>query len=57
MQQPFVMGESSVKLLADHLNGKSVPKNVATDVLTVTRDNISKLLPTIQRNVLGQTGN
>ncbi|MEA3353142.1 MAG: substrate-binding domain-containing protein [Campylobacterota bacterium] len=55
MQQPFLMGEKSVKVLASHINGEKVEKNIQLEVLAVSKDNIEKKLPLIKRNVLGIT--
>ncbi len=53
MQQPFLMGEEAAKSLHNHLNGKEVEKNLQLPILAVSSDNISELLPIINRNVLG----
>lgn len=53
MQQPFLIGEKAVDALDSHLNGRTVVKEQTTPVLPVSRENISELLPAINRNVLG----
>lgn len=54
MQQPFLMGQQAVITLKRHLQGEKVAKTQQLEVLAVSRDNLEKLLPTIQRNVLGR---
>lgn len=54
MQQPYLMGEKAVQSLHSFLNGQQVPKEQKLEVLAVSPDNIERLLPLIQRNVLGQ---
>lgn len=56
MQQPFLMGEESVQAMDAHLHGKPVQKQKLLPVLAVSRDNLKKLMPTIERNVLGLPG-
>ena len=51
MQQPFLMGEESVKALVAHLGGKDVPKETSVPIITVTSDNVDSLLPTIKTTV------
>lgn len=53
MQQPFLMGEESVRAMDAHLKGKPVQQDIKLPVLAVSRDNLNDLLPTIRRNVLG----
>jgi len=53
MQQPFLMGETAVEAMHRHLSGASVEKFQRLPVLPVHRGNLEQLLPTIQRNVLG----
>jgi simple sugar transport system substrate-binding protein/ribose transport system substrate-binding protein len=53
MQQPFLMGETAVEAMHRHLSGASVEKVQRLPVLPVHRGNLEQLLPTIQRNVLG----
>ncbi len=53
MQQPFLMGETAVEAMHRHLSGASVEKFQRLPVLPVHRSNLEQLLPTIQRNVLG----
>ena len=53
MQQPYLMGEESVKAMNRHLNGEKVEKNKQLSVLAVSTDNIDKKMSIIKRNVLG----
>lgn len=53
MQQPFLMGQASLEALYKHFNGKRVKQNIQMEVMAVSSDNITKLLPKIKRNVLG----
>ncbi len=53
MQQPFLMGEESVRAMDAHLRGKPVQRDIKLPVLAVSRDNLDDLLPAIRRNVLG----
>lgn len=53
MQQPFLMGETAVGHLVEHLQGKAVPKDVLLPVLPVSRRDLQDDLPKIRRNVLG----
>lgn len=53
MQQPFLMGETAVEAMHRHLSGAPVEKVQRLPVLPVHRGNLEQLLPTIQRNVLG----
>lgn len=55
MQQPFRMGEEAVAMMNAHLQGDQPPQTVMVPVLTVSADNVTELLPVIQRNVFGQT--
>lgn len=55
MQQPFLMGETAVDLMHKHLNGQSVESDVQLEVLAVSNHNIKKLMPVIDRSVLGLT--
>lgn len=54
VQQPYEMGRLAVEYIVKALDGESVPKEVATDVVVVTRENMNK--PEIQK-VLNPTGN
>lgn len=56
MQQPFLMGGRALSSLGEYLKGKSVPRKQQLPVLAVSGSNIEALLPTIKRNVLGDTG-
>lgn len=53
MQQPFLMGEQSVKALHAHLQGQAVEKQQQLPVLAISAANIADKLSLIQRNVLG----
>ncbi|MDX1295212.1 MAG: substrate-binding domain-containing protein [Sulfurimonadaceae bacterium] len=53
MQQPFLMGEESVRSLDRHLNGEAVQKNLQLPILAISAKNIDEKLPVIKRNVLG----
>ena len=53
MQQPFLMGETAVEAMHRHLSGAPVEKVQRLPVLPVHRSKLEQLLPTIQRNVLG----
>lgn len=53
MQQPFLMGETSVKTLNAHLQGKKVSKNIELPILAISKKNIENKLDLIKRNVLG----
>lgn len=53
MQQPYLMGETAVETMHQHLMGQEVEKNIKLPVLAISRENITEKLPTIKRNVLG----
>lgn len=53
MQQPYLMGQRSVSVMDDFLNGKEVPKNIQMEILAISTQNIVQKLPLIKRNVLG----
>ncbi|QOG11905.1 substrate-binding domain-containing protein [Arcobacter sp. FWKO B] len=53
MQQPYLMGQESVKVMDLHLNGKEVQKNIQLPILAVSSENIEEMLPIIRKNVLG----
>lgn len=53
MQQPFLMGEASVRAMDRHLRGEAVVHHIKMRVLAVSAHNISEKLPLIRRNVLG----
>ncbi|MBF0220317.1 MAG: substrate-binding domain-containing protein [Gammaproteobacteria bacterium] len=53
MQQPFLIGEEAVDALDAHLKGQAVLQKRLLPVLPVSAENIKRLLPVIQRNVLG----
>jgi ribose transport system substrate-binding protein len=54
VQQPYEMGRLAVEYIVKALDGESVSKEVATDVVVVTRENMNE--PEIQK-VLNPTGN
>lgn len=54
MQQPFLMGEEAIAALDLHLKGQAVAPRKQLPVLAVSATNIRQLMPTIERNVLGQ---
>lgn len=51
MQQPHLMGETSGNALIDHLNGKTVEKEILVPIVVVTSTNIKDMLPTIKETV------
>ncbi|MDY0328550.1 MAG: substrate-binding domain-containing protein [Arcobacteraceae bacterium] len=53
MQQPYLMGQESVKVMDEHLKGKEVQKNIQLPILAISSENIEEMLPTIKKNVLG----
>ncbi|MFP4487253.1 MAG: sugar ABC transporter substrate-binding protein, partial [Campylobacterales bacterium] len=53
MQQPYLMGKKSVEVMLNHLENKTVNKNIELEVLAVSGKNIKELLPVIKKNVLG----
>jgi ribose transport system substrate-binding protein len=53
MQQPFLMGEQAVTQLVDHLQGKTVAREVLSPVLAISAKNIDDNMRRIRRNVLG----
>ncbi|MET0091332.1 MAG: substrate-binding domain-containing protein [Candidatus Thiodiazotropha sp.] len=53
MQQPFLMGESAVNALHEHLQGGIPQHQILLPILAVSKDNIELLKPKILRNVLG----
>ncbi len=53
MQQPFLMGEKAVEVLAKHFEGEKVEKNIMLSILAVDKENLEEKLPLIRRNVLG----
>ena len=53
MQQPFLMGETAVDIMHQHLMGQHVEKKIMLPVLAISRENIKQKLPIIKRNVLG----
>lgn len=54
MQQPFLIGESAIQAMDEHLHGKVVQKNIEFPILVIHKQNIQEQLPTIKRYVLGQ---
>jgi ribose transport system substrate-binding protein len=55
MQQPYLMGEESIRLLDRALRHEKIPKEVQLSILAISSENIQENLPTIKRNVLGIT--
>ena len=53
MQQPFLMGEKAVEVLAKHFEGEKIEKNIMLSILAVDKENLEEKLPLIRRNVLG----
>ncbi len=53
MQQPFLMGEKAVEVLAKHFEGEKVEKNIMLSILAIDKENLEEKLPIIKRNVLG----
>ena len=56
MQQPFLMGEKAVDAMHNHLLEEPTDKNQQLPVLAISSENITQMLPTIRRNVLGIDG-
>lgn len=57
MQQPYLMGQESLKALHRHLNKKKVNKNIQLPILTISKENIDEKLNIIKQNVLGIKSN
>jgi len=53
MQQPYLMGEESVRAMDRHLKGSNVTKNLQLSVIAVSKEDMARNLPLIQRNVFG----
>ena len=53
MQQPYLMGETAVDTLDQHLKGDTVAKHIQLSILAISTANIKEKLPLIKRNVLG----
>ena len=53
MQQPYLMGQESVKAMNKHFNNKMVEKNLQLPILIVSTENIAEKLAVINKNVLG----
>lgn len=51
MQQPFLMGKQAGEALVEKLEGKEPKKEIVLPILTVTKDNVDALLPTIKQTV------
>jgi len=51
MQQPYLMGEKSAEALVAHINGKTPEKQILVPILSVTSENIDKVLPTVKETV------
>ena len=56
MQQPFLMGQKSADAMVTKLDGGTPDKQILVPILTVTNQNIDKLLPTVKETVFGDTG-
>ena len=56
MQQPFLMGQKSAEAMVSKLDGGTPEKEILVPILTVTNQNIDKLLPTVKQTVFGDTG-
>jgi len=54
MQQPWLMGSTASKSMADHLGGKAPAKEVLVDVMIVSSTNIEQVLPTAKKTVFGE---
>ena len=51
MQQPYLMGQKSGEAMMKHIAGESVEKEISVPILTVTSENIDKVLPTVRETV------
>jgi ribose transport system substrate-binding protein len=51
MQQPYLMGQKSGEAMMSHIAGQSVEKEISVPILTVTSENIDKVLPTVRETV------
>lgn len=51
MQQPYLMGQKSAEAMVTKLGGGTPEKEILVPILTVTSDNIDKLLPTVKQTV------
>ncbi len=51
MQQPYLMGQKSAEAMVTKLDGKAPEKEILVPILTVTSENIDKLLPTVKQTV------
>lgn len=51
MQQPYLMGVRSLEVMLEHLDGKTVDKEVVVPIIVVTKDNLDEVLPTITTTV------
>ncbi len=55
MQQPFLMGQEAVRVLVEHLGGRTVQASIEVPIMAISKDNITDKLPLIRRNVLGMS--
>ena len=51
MQQPYLMGKEAGTALTEKLAGQEPKKEIVLPILTVTKDNVDELLPTIKQTV------
>jgi ABC-type sugar transport system substrate-binding protein len=51
MQQPVTMGREAMNAMWDHLQGKSVKKEIVVPTILVTMENVKKLEPELADNV------
>lgn len=51
MQQPYLMGKEAGEALIASLDGSEPKKEIVLPILTVTKDNVDALLPTIKQTV------
>lgn len=53
MQQPYLMGQQSVRTLVDAMHGKTPEKQVTVPIELVSKENLDAKLPVIRQTVLG----
>lgn len=53
MQQPFLMGEKAVEIVAKYFHKQNVSKNILLPILPISAENMQENLDLIKRNVLG----
>lgn len=51
MQQPYLMGQTSMQAMLDHLAGNEPEKEILIPIILVTQDNLEEVLPTITESV------